>query len=481
MFKKFCIAIFAFAVASCSSPVYLRGGIDDGSFSYDEITIDPDTKQTFRVGVMLPLTGEAAKHGKGLKNAALMAMEDINNPNLVLQFYDTKSTPAGSRIAIENALSQKVDMVVGPLMSSSLQSIADRVEEEGVPVIAFSTSEEVLRPGIYTLGLLIDEQVNRIMTYAADKGRKNFALLVPDNRTGIAVAKSAVKAAIRNDVVVSNIAFYPPNTTDFSGVLKQMTNYTERSEKVKKMKKNLAAAAKNGDEAAAVELKKLERFDTIDDVEFDAVLIPESGARLKSAIAMFGYYDVSGPKVKFLGTSLWESTSLSNESVAIGSWFPALSRIHSSYFLKKYNDTFSEKPSALSSLAYDAIALANAMSAKNKKYIKEYITTEDGYIGISGVFRIYENGSNEHSLDIYEVRRNGNVVVSAAPKKLNHHEMRDLNKVVNVDSSYMPPKIFGKDEVLAQSLIYGKVLPKPVEKAVEPEEDNLLESVDILY
>ena len=60
--------------------------------------------------------------------------------------------------------------------STSVQAIANETIYRGVPVIAFTSSQDVLQPTVYTLGLLIEEQVNRVITYAAQKGRRRFAL-----------------------------------------------------------------------------------------------------------------------------------------------------------------------------------------------------------------------------------------------------------------------------------------------------------------
>ena len=77
-------------------------------------------------------------------------------------------------------------------------------------MVAFSSDSDVLQSQIYTLGLLVEEQVNRIVKYAAGNGRRNFALLVPDNSTGIAVAKAAVGAAAAHGARVVRIAFIRP-------------------------------------------------------------------------------------------------------------------------------------------------------------------------------------------------------------------------------------------------------------------------------
>ena len=439
-----------------TSKIAATGGYEDVDAELGEVTF-AEKEDSFRVGVLLPLSGEASKQGQGLKNATLLALDDVRNPNLILQFYDTKGTPGGARVAVENALNQRSRLIIGPLMSSEVRAISGAAVSKEVPVIAFSTSADVLERGVYTLGLLIDEQVNRIMTFAAERGRSRFALLLPDNSTGIAVAKAAVAAAQKNGVRVVRIAFYPPETTDFSNILKKMTDYPQRVARLEKIRASLNSRADRGDANAIRILKRLEPLDTLGDVDFDAVLIPEYGPRLKSAASMFGYYDVFSPKVKFLGTSIWENTNLSRETTLYGSWYPAMSRAHSSYFAAKYNDLIGERPSTLYSFAYDGVALASALSKQDGGDLNETIASPDGYVGINGAFRLLPDGRNEHSLDIVEIRSTGDTMIDAAPKRFSETP-EEGNHGIFVDSSYKAPLIFGKDSALAQTLIYGHQL-----------------------
>ena len=156
--------------------------------------------------------------------------------------------------------------------------------------------------------------------------------------------------------------------------------------------------------------------DTDRGVDFDAVLLPESGARLKSAVAMFGYYDVFAPEVKFLGTSVWENTRLNKgkhiERQLVSGPFAQSQRL----FQQKYHALFNEYPQSLYAFAYDAVALSAALARNKPANIDAAITTEDGFVGISGVFRILPNGKNEHSLDIIEISPSGDTVVDFAPK-----------------------------------------------------------------
>ena len=457
MLKQFSALFLSLVLVGCSSTkVNQLGGAEASSTDFSEISFSE--KENFRVGVLLPLSGDAARYGNGLKNATMLALEDVKNPNLILQYYDTKSTPEGARTAIQNALNQNAQMIIGPLKSSSVRAISDETTRKNIPVIAFSTTEDVLQPSVYTLGLLVDEQVNRIISYAVKQGRSRLALLVPDNATGIAVAKAAVKAAQKNSIVVTRIAFYPPNTSDFSNILKEMTDYNTRHSRMEKLKASLKAKADAGDAESAKALKRVSTHDTLGEIDFDMVLIPEKGAKLKSAIAMFGYYDVFAPDVKFLGTSLWENSKLNNESTIIGSWYPAISRSHSNYFVNKYAYIFGERPQALYALGYDAVALANAIAKQGGNNYTSIITNPDGYVGINGMFRLFENGRNQHSMDIVEVQKTQDVVIDEAPTRFDGDDISMYSEEVRVSDTYRVPLIFGKDNTLAQTLIYGHQL-----------------------
>ena len=462
VFKKFSLCFVCLSLVACSSTKNqtITGSDTETTFSEAVEGINISANNSFRVAVLLPLTGVAAKQGQGLKKATMLALEDVKNPNLILQYYDTKSSESGARIAAENAISQQSNLIVGPLMSSEVQAISNETIYKGVPVIAFSTSQEILQPTIYTLGLLVEEQVNRIITYAAEnKNKKHFALLLPDNSNGIAVAKAALKSAQINNVNITVVGFYPPSTSNFSNIIKDMTDYERRSGNLNKLKNSLQTQANRGNVPARNALERLASKESIGAIKFDAVIIPESGAKLVSAISMFSYYDAAYPQVQFLGTSVWENSNLNNESMVAKSLYPSLSRPHSAYFANKYSSTFAESPSVLYSFAYDAIALANELSKQDTDDLNSAITSPEGYAGINGSFRLFEDGSNQHSLNIMEVRPTGDVAVDVVSHKFSDDDKNQQLQDIEIDENFKAPLIYGKDNTTAQILLFGDVLP----------------------
>ncbi len=457
MLKKFSLAIVCLVLSCCSSSSVVRDEGGAESYTTDVSEIGISSSRSFRVGMLLPLSGADAKYGKGLKNASMLALNDIKDPNLVIQYYDTASTAAGARIAIKNATGQHAQLILGPLKSGEVSAISNETIYQGVPVIAFSTSPEVLQPTIYTLGLLIEEQVDRIMTYAVQNSRKRFALLLPDNNTGIAVARAAVKSASKNDALISIIAFYPPGTSDFSDLAKQMTNYQARHRQAENLKyklKNLAAA---GDATAQRELKLMENKEGLGDIGFDAILFPEGGVTLTAAASIFAYYDVAYPEIQFLGTSIWEAGVSNKEATVQKSLYPALSRHKNSGFAAQYYTMFKEKPSSLYTLGYDAVVLADKLSRmQSDGGLNEGIVSYDGFEGLGGKVRFFRNGTNQHTLDIVAVSAQGGDIVESGDKYF--ATPTDELPTVDADTVYVSPKIIGKDASLAQVLIYGKVI-----------------------
>lgn len=453
MFKKLRVFFLVFMLGACSTKpwqekVFFVGG------NYPHVKENPivlHEGEKFKAAMLLPLTGKASTLGQGLQNAAMMAVEDAKNERLVLEFYDTGSTAQGAQRAVRQALANQSQLILGPLMSEEVSAIVQDTRTYGVPVISFSSSPGVLEEGVYTLGLLNKEQIERVIRYAALVDRKRIAVLVPDTEIGLAQARRAVVAAQRYGAEVVKIGFYPPQTIDFTNIVKQLTSFEERSREVNQMKLQLEALAKGGDENAAKQLKQLKTTYTTGDLDFDAVLIPESGNKLKSVVSMFGYYDIAYPQVLFMGTSVWENTSLNRETTLYNGVYPVLSRRHNDYFNKKYEALFGQKPNPLYSFAYDGVALSSVLSRQNGMNLKQKITSPDGYSGINGAFRIFEEGGNQHSLDIVKVTANGPVVVDRAEKSFTY----DFENKENYQTNFMlRPEIYGKNPAEVYDFIF---------------------------
>ena len=82
----------------------------------------------------------------------------------------------------------------------------------GKPVIAFSTDTSTAGPELFLLSFLIESYVDRIVDFAASKGEKSIAALIPDNDYGRVAESDFQQAAARDNIRVMTIEHYQPQT-----------------------------------------------------------------------------------------------------------------------------------------------------------------------------------------------------------------------------------------------------------------------------
>lgn len=440
MLKKINALLLSFVLAGCSLLQHSEP-MPQQTFNYqnslpqntvdmtDYSHVDLGNAESFRVAMLLPLNGKVGDMGQNMKNAAMMAVGDLNNNNLLVQFYDTKGTTSGARVAVENAVNAKSDLIIGPLLGEEVAAISDTAKNNEIPVISFSTAPNVLQDGVYTMGLLNEEQIERTIRYSVSKGHLKIAIVLPDNQSGINMFKAAMNAAQLHGASIVKAGFYAPDSMDFTNLAAQITGSARVAASQQKTKHN----------DKKVEEKTEEEIAPLD---FDALLVPEFGNRLKAITSMFSYYDVSAPEVLFLGTSVWGNTNLSKETELYGAVYPAMSMPRLARYKQKYYEMFNQRSNDLSIFAYDAIALASALSRKDKDYLKEAITSLDGFYGMSGAFRIFTNGKNEHGLDIVKVTANGPQILEPASSKF--YSANPAYAQSGVTDFYLP-QIYGKN------------------------------------
>ncbi len=380
---------------------------------YDAINPQPNLEGQLNVGVLLPLTGKASRIGLGMQNAMFMALDDLQSNLLTLKFYDTKSSKDGARMAAQKAIDEGAQLILGPLMGEEVEGAAEESISSDIPVVSFTTSPQVLQKGVYSIGLLNGEQVDRAISYASGKGRKNLALVVPDTNSGLNIVKAAIMSSIAKNMSLTKVGFYNSNNVDFSSLVREMSS----------------------------------------NPDFDTVMIADSGNRLKSLASIFAYNDIMYPDVLFMGTSAWDNTNLSKETILYHGVYPMVSKSYGEYFTNKYEETFGEQPKSIYSFAYDSVLLASVVAGKQEKDIEAILTQQSGFIGVNGYFKILPTGQSYHSLEMVEVTKDGPIVVSKADNKDSDYIESEI------DIRYVPyenlPKFYGKSSSEVLKWLYN--------------------------
>jgi branched-chain amino acid transport system substrate-binding protein len=367
-----------------------------------------------RVGLLVPLTGRASKVGQEIMNAAQLALFDFAGKNYELLPYDTQSSPEGAVQAVQYALADGVSIVVGPLLSASAKAINPYLQAANVNALAFTNDVTAAGGHIFTLGVRPEEEVNRIINYAALQGSTRFALLAPADEYGIRVRVAFEQAVAENGMELSKVVQFL-GSDDLAGLIREMADYDERRKELLKQKKELEGRS---DALSKKALERLELLQTVGDVDFDALLIAAGGKSLQSIAANLPYYDVDPKKVRMLGTSLWNARWVGAEPALLGGWYAATSPSNRADFVNQYQAVYDKAPHRLATLAYDAIALSAVLANEQGEadYSLQTLTDPAGFFGRNGIFRLNPDGSSEHGLSVLQVLPKTFREISPAPK-----------------------------------------------------------------
>ena len=339
-----------------------------------------------RVALLLPLSGGNAGIGRDLLDAAQLALFDAAPARFELAPRDTGGTPEGAREAAESALQGGAHIILGPLFGTSVRAAAGAARARGVPIVAFSTDRAVAGNGVYLLGIMPDQQVDRAIAFAARRGLGRFAALVPADAYGDTVLEALERASGRHGGAVVRIVRYAPQAGEWREPVLR-----------------LAAFGGPGGGGAP---------------PFDAVFIPQGGAALRRIAPLLAYHDVDPGEVRFIGTSLWEEPGLGREPSLVGGWFAAPSPAESAAFLARFAETYGRRPPRIATLAYDAVALATALAGApgGADFSPAALADPSGFAGVDGVFRFRPDGIAERGLAVVEVEADGLRVIGPAPR-----------------------------------------------------------------
>lgn len=374
----------------------------------------PDANGLVRVALLAPLSGPSATVGQALLNAAQMALFDVADERFVLQAYDTGGTPEGATEAAQRALSHGAQLILGPLFSAEARAVAPAADAAGVNIVAFSTDPTIAGGRVFVLGFLVQEQVRQMIAYARTQGLTRFAVLAPESDYGRAVVEAFNRYVPAGGGQVTNVAYYNAEGSNLNDVVRDLAAYDRRKQALEAQKAELAGKE---DEISQLALERLNRLETIGEVDFEAILLPDQGTRLTQAATLLPFFDIDAGRVQLLGTMLWNTPGLGREPVMIGGIYPAPPQDSNRQFFARYRELFGRAAPGIASHGYDAVALAAvlARSENPQPFSTDAISNASGFAGVDGIFRFQPTGLSQRGFAIMQVTRDGATEIEKAP------------------------------------------------------------------
>lgn len=297
----------------------------------------------FKIGGIGPITGPAAIYGQAVKNAAEIAVEEVNAKGGIqfeLNFQDDAHDAETSVNAYGNLMDWGMQILVGTVTSTPAAAVAPEAEADGVFMLTPSASSpSVLNGTTHVFQMCFSDPNQGIASadYLAANGMGDSVAVIYNNgdaySTGI-YEKFASEAAAQGINVVYTGTFTDDSATDFS------TQITDA-------------------QAAGASVMFLPIYYT--PISLIMTQAAKAGAEFKyfGVDGMDGLLDLEG-----FDTALAEGAYLLTPFSA-----DAEDELTQN-FVKKYNEKFGENPNQFAADAYDCVyAVYNAL---NELGIKDY-------------------------------------------------------------------------------------------------------------
>lgn len=332
------------------------------------------------VGLLVPLSGKHKTEGRALLDAAQMALFDAGDDNFTLLPADTGGTADGAASAAARLIGNGASLLLGPLFGEEALAVAPVAQSRGINVVSFSNNPNAAREGVYLLGHLASQEMSRLVSHAVANGHKRFAVLAPDDGYGRLVAGLAREVVTRDGAVIGTTQFYPGNAT--GEALEQIVRTLTESGPI------------------------------------DALVLPDSGLRLLRLLPILAVQGLTAPRVKLLGTGLWDDWRLLTEPALLGGWLVGPQPEGRATFCRRFKAVYGYEPPRLAAVGYDAAALAIllAQAPAGADFSAASLLDQRGFFGTEGVFRFSPNGTAERGLAVIEIGAAGSLqIVSPAP------------------------------------------------------------------
>lgn len=362
-----------------------------------------------KVGILLPLSGNQGQLGQAMLQSAQMALFDVGHNSFELLPRDTQGTSQGGRQAAQSAINDGAQFLIGPVFSDAVRGARNIANRNNINMVSFSTDWSLAGGNTFLMGFMPFDQIARVMTYAYTEGYMNFGVLAPNTEYGSAVLSSYNTLAFQLGLNTVDTSRFSERSTNLSPIMRNFAKYDERLE---------------------ITIVDGEEVENVLDPHYDAILVAAGGDTARALANLASQYDMSPRIVKRLGTGLWDDIGLASEPSLSGSWFAAPSPNLRAGFERRYKNLYAKAPPRLSTLAYDATALAAILAQKGLQiqgypaFDKASLINPNGFSGIDGIFRFQSNGLVERGLAILEFRSGRIRIVDEAPRTFQTRALR---------------------------------------------------------
>ncbi len=338
-------------------------------------------KEPIKIGALFALSGPAAFIGTPTKLVAEMAVAEINKHGGVngrpikLIMADTEGDPTKAVMAVKRLIEvEKVVALIGPTRTGTGMAIKPIVERARVPIVMTVGGDPVIMEGgrfgtaryIFKAPQRSSTAVKKIYLYLRKKGLKRVAILTASDGFGQDGRRWLEKLAPEYGLVIVGKESFNPSDTDMTGQLRRLM-----------LKKPEVIICWTIGPAGSIVAKNVRQL---------GIKVP-----------LFQCHGLPDPKYIELAGKAAEGNLMPSTKLMAWQELPDSDpqKAVIAHFVKLYNEVYDldrEFPiNTHSGYAWDAInllVLAIQKAGVDREGIRQALENINGYVGISGIYRM---------------------------------------------------------------------------------------------
>ena len=351
------------------------------------------SEEKIKIGLIIPLSGEYKEIGESILKSVRLAINKINDENLIIIPKDTKSNPEITLKISKELYKEGVKIILGPVFNNSSLYL-DELKE--VTFLSFTNKINNNPVNVISAGVNAISQINTIKKFQKLNGLERSIFLIPNSNY-----KEEIESAIKKTKInLKDTFIYNTDPTVLTSQIEDLTRYKQRKRNVED---EIIRLENSNDINKKNKITKLKKRDTLGGINFDSVIIADFDEGLKSVATSFLYTDISSKRITYICFNQWFDESLLKEKSLQPIYFPSINKKNYEIFSENYYQSYNSYPNQISFLSYDLIGFVYYLIYKNNfKINKKIFIKKNKFKGKIGIFEISKNIIT-HQLNFYSV------------------------------------------------------------------------------
>jgi len=307
-----------------------------------------------------------------------------------------------NEIDLQEIISKKVQpgkIFIGPLTSLDTKKIKNWCSSD-VIFFSFASDRKLAADCLFLINFFPEDELQTLFNYFDSNSR--IALLFPENQYGYYISEIIDEIAATSNSILINKASYKEDLSNARDAIKELSKYELRKHELERQKKLLQ---NKNDEVSIKALKKIEKFETIGELDFTHVIIPDYNIRLLQIAPLLPFYDIDPNKIQFVGTGVWDEEVFFTEPSLQNAIFPGIKKEKRKDYIEEYINNYNEEPIRTITIIHDLVGLLSFIIDNQLTISSLFDLLNDPQVsfeGIDGKFS-FKNNLITRKLEILQI------------------------------------------------------------------------------